>query len=325
MLISIIIPIYNVEEYIEECLESVYQQNYPNIEVVLVNDCTPDGSMTIAQHVVNKYKDKYPTIIINHKENKGISEARNCGMKVAKGEYIYFIDSDDAIMPGAIHAFVDVAIRHKGIELIEGKYIHGVSYIPILVDNIHEKIVFDDDCKINFLMPKMFTSCNILLKRSFIQEHSISFVPGIIYEDNLFRYTIAKHLSFAGEILQNTYFYRKNRSSCLHNITIKHIHCAIQNLIFIENNLFAHPKIRKRQTRQFIEFTLHYWEKRWRIIDGHHASYPVFADIVRVFLRNNFKELGITNIIILSPALFPYQFAQIYVKMIWKFYKLLRL
>ena len=73
MLVSIIIPIYNVENYIEECLESVYQQTYPQIEVILVNDCTPDNSMEIANTIINKYKDKYPTTIINHEHNKGIS------------------------------------------------------------------------------------------------------------------------------------------------------------------------------------------------------------------------------------------------------------
>ena len=99
MLVSIIIPIFNAEEYIEECIESVYQQTYPNIEVILINDCTPDNSMEIVEKIINKYKDKFPTTTIDHDYNKGISEARNSGLDIAKGEYIYFIDSDDFIMP----------------------------------------------------------------------------------------------------------------------------------------------------------------------------------------------------------------------------------
>lgn len=128
MLVSIIIPIYNVEEYIEECLESVYQQTYPHIEVILVNDCTPDHSMTIANTIVAKYKDKFPTTIVNHEQNKGISEARNSGMKIAKGEYIYFIDSDDAIMSNAIESLARVALSHNSLELVQGSFIQGGEF-----------------------------------------------------------------------------------------------------------------------------------------------------------------------------------------------------
>ena len=122
MLISIIIPIYNVEKYIANCLESVYQLTYQDIEVILVNDCTPDSSMEIAKSIADKYKNKYPTLIINHELNRGLSESRNSGIKVAKGDYIYFIDSDDEITPNCIELLTNVANKHRNLELIEGMY-----------------------------------------------------------------------------------------------------------------------------------------------------------------------------------------------------------
>ena len=93
MKLSIVVPIYNVEKYLEECLESIYKLNIKK-EIILVNDESPDKSYLI----IEKYKKLYPneTVIINQK-NKGLSGARNSGLEIAKGKYIAFIDSDDFI------------------------------------------------------------------------------------------------------------------------------------------------------------------------------------------------------------------------------------
>ena len=91
--VSVVIPIYNVEEYIEECLCSVLNQTLKDIEIVCVNDGTKDNSMSI----VEKYKGQDDRIVIVNKENGGLSSARNAGIEQAEGEYIYFLDSDDFI------------------------------------------------------------------------------------------------------------------------------------------------------------------------------------------------------------------------------------
>ena len=93
-LISIIVPVYNTEKYIECCLDSIMKQDYPNFEVILVNDGSTDESGIIIQ----KYKEKYKNISYIKQENKGVGAARNAGIKVAKGDYISFVDSDDLIM-----------------------------------------------------------------------------------------------------------------------------------------------------------------------------------------------------------------------------------
>ena len=91
--ISVIIPVYNVEKYLEHCVESVMKQTYKNIEVILVNDGSTDGSLAVAE----KLQKKYPQIIIVDKENGGLSSARNAGLENASGEYVSFVDSDDWI------------------------------------------------------------------------------------------------------------------------------------------------------------------------------------------------------------------------------------
>ena len=92
-LVSIVIPCYNVKEYLEDAVESVVRQTYSNIEIILVNDGSSDGTSELCDVYARKYKN----ICVIHKENGGLSSARNAGMQEARGEFIYFLDSDDYI------------------------------------------------------------------------------------------------------------------------------------------------------------------------------------------------------------------------------------
>ena len=94
-LISVIIPVYNVENYLDECIQSVLQQTYKNLEIILVDDGSTDNSGVIC----DEYKDKDTRITVLHQKNGGISKARNVGIEYAHGEYIGFVDSDDFIHP----------------------------------------------------------------------------------------------------------------------------------------------------------------------------------------------------------------------------------
>ncbi len=104
-LISVIIPVYNVEKYLKECVDSVLKQTYENYEIILVNDGSTDGSGSIC----DEYTDKYHKITVVHKENSGPSKTRNIGLDVAKGEYIYFLDSDDYLDETAFEKLIRVA------------------------------------------------------------------------------------------------------------------------------------------------------------------------------------------------------------------------
>lgn len=105
MVVSIIIPIYNVEDFLKDCIESVLCQTYNNIEIILVNDGSTDSSPEICEEYA--LKDKRIKVI--HKENGGLSDARNLGLEVANGEYVYFLDSDDLIEPFAIEELMECA------------------------------------------------------------------------------------------------------------------------------------------------------------------------------------------------------------------------
>ena len=92
-LVSVIIPVYNVEHYLCQCIDSVLAQTYTNLEIILVDDGSPDG----CPQICDEYAAKDKRIVVIHKGNGGLSDARNAGLNICKGEYIYFIDSDDII------------------------------------------------------------------------------------------------------------------------------------------------------------------------------------------------------------------------------------
>ena len=98
-LVSIIVPIFNVAPYIMRCLQSIDSQTYRPIECILIDDCCTDNSIQLTEQFINQYNGAILFTIIRHQQKGGPSAARNTGLKKAIGEYIYFMDSDDAITP----------------------------------------------------------------------------------------------------------------------------------------------------------------------------------------------------------------------------------
>jgi glycosyltransferase involved in cell wall biosynthesis len=108
-LISVIIPVYNVEKYLRECVDSVLSQTYKSYEIILVDDGSTDGSGEIC----DEYIDGHSQVKVIHKANGGLSDARNTGLKNAKGEYVYFLDSDDYIVPDAFQKLINISIKEQ--------------------------------------------------------------------------------------------------------------------------------------------------------------------------------------------------------------------
>ena len=125
--ISIIIPVYNVEKYIERCLLSVIGQKGLDgfVECILVDDCTPDRSMQIAQKLIGDYQGSIHFRIIHNNENQGLSCSRNNGLKIAKGDFVYFLDSDDYIYPNCL-------------ELLSQRLTYNGSLVDMVVDGVHQ-------------------------------------------------------------------------------------------------------------------------------------------------------------------------------------------
>ena len=105
--ISVIVPFYNVEAYLEECLDSILGQDFDGFEVLLVDDGSPDGSRAIAE----RYAARDPRVRIITRENGGLGAARNTGVRAARGRFLTFVDSDDALAPGALRRLHETAVR----------------------------------------------------------------------------------------------------------------------------------------------------------------------------------------------------------------------
>ena len=115
-LVSIIVPVYNVEDYLTECIESAIKQTYHNLEIILVDD----GSTDTSGKICDMYACKDDRIKVFHKQNGGLSDARNTGIEKATGEYIYFLDSDDMLPTGAIEKMLNACVQEDADMAIAG-------------------------------------------------------------------------------------------------------------------------------------------------------------------------------------------------------------
>lgn len=222
-LVSVIIPVYNVEEFIEECLVSVLNQTLKDIEIICVNDGTPDNSMSI----IEKYAATDNRIVIVNKENGGLSSARNAGMRVAIGKYIYFMDSDDYILEDTLEklcaaaeeknldtVFFDADSFFETEELKEAhksyvEYYHrdyackevlpGQQFLKAMVEN--------DDWRPS--------ACLQMNRREMLLENDIWFKEGIIHEDNLFSLQVSLHSKAAMHMAERFYQRRVREDSIM--------------------------------------------------------------------------------------------------------------
>ena len=116
--------VYNVEKYVAECLNSVISQTYDHskIECIIVNDCTTDDSMDIVYEIIKKYDGCMSFIICRHEHNEGLSAARNTGIELAKGNYIFFIDSDDYIYPNSLELLLNASKIYGYSDMVVGNF-----------------------------------------------------------------------------------------------------------------------------------------------------------------------------------------------------------
>ena len=183
-LVSIIVPVYNVEKYLDKCLKNLVNQTYSNIEIIIIDDCSTDNSYNI----IKKY-EKYKNIkIIHNKENLGISAARNIGLKQAQGDYILFVDSDDWVEKDAVDKLYNLINKFQtNIAIGESIDIFG-----IYKRGKNPKIIIDklDDLRVNpnLISNEIGVVWNKLYKHDFL--NNTSFPEGLVYEDIPFIYPL---------------------------------------------------------------------------------------------------------------------------------------
>lgn len=222
MLISIIIPIYNVSNYIGSCLESVYNQTYSSLDIILINDCSTDNSMSIAEPFIDKLKVKFSTIVVNHDSNQGLSAARNTGVKQAKGEYIFFLDSDDELLPNSMSLLVNSVIENNLPDFCIGNFKVLGSNIDFSL-RIKDTLISNTDI-FNSYVDGLWCvmACNKLINRYFFIENKLWFEKGLLHEDEKFAFQLAVNATSLSTVIDDTYLYKvRHQNSITSNKSYK--------------------------------------------------------------------------------------------------------
>ena len=214
-MVSVIVPVYKVEDYIRECIDSILAQTYPYFELILVDDGSPDG----CGRICDDYAKRDNRIKVVHKVNGGLTSARNAGLEVAKGEWIMHVDGDDWIEPDMIESLIEAA-QITGADMVIGDFVKygpsaGYNKLPTWSSDKKKSMT-------NYIAYVMTTIWGSIAKRSLYADHSLKSPDGISYCEDF--HLIVRLCHFANKIVnvhRPFYHYRYRPTSIMSNMNGK--------------------------------------------------------------------------------------------------------
>lgn len=290
-LLSIIVPVYNVERYIRPCIESIFRQNIDEnvFEVIIVNDGTKDRSMEMIQDIISMHSN----ISVINQENLSLSVARNNGISKAKGEYILMPDSDDMLIDNSLPVLLEQALASKA-DLVVADFlemtdedIDKISSIPQkslqVIEKSGERLFLED------LNPRQCYVWRTLFRREFLQSHNLKFIPGIRYQDVPFTHEC---YMMANKCLRTSWLlniYRKGHESATYSFNkkkAKELCIAISNTWKLRQNNYLSSEMKKKLKNDvFVSFSLLVYLMLYGIKSSSERK-EVF-----IFLRNEIPDL----------------------------------
>ena len=219
MTVSIIIPIYNVEQYIERCINSVLNQTYRKLEIILVDDCSPDHCFDIAKQVIEKSEKSRDLnfVYLKHEINRGLSAARNTGIKAAKGDYIYLLDSDDEITPVCIEKLISLAQKYTDVNIVQGNTWcneERYKWLDLSTKKFPEysqdkKWIREQFINVDYNLKDSVpvTAWNKLFNRKWFVDNNLWYKEGLIHEDEHWRLMYWKYIESIAFCNDVTYKY----------------------------------------------------------------------------------------------------------------------
>ena len=256
MLISLVIPVYNVEPYIERCIHSVLKQTYKSLEVILVDDCTQDKSISLAKKTIaESCPEEMTFVFLKHERNRGLSAARNTGIEAATGEYVYFLDSDDEITPDCIEK-LSKPLTQERYDFVIGDFqspeetthsphikISGAYYA------VKEGFLHELWCQ---------QAWNKLVDLAFLRDHRLLFKEGLIHEDELWSLQLACTATKMYAINETTYIYHIRPSSIMTSkaddeFRIRRMNVAEDMWQYLDNNGLSTDTVANHIIEQFIQ------------------------------------------------------------------------
>lgn len=249
--VSIIIPVYNAEKYLAECLGNVVNQTLQNIEIILVNDASTDGSLTIMKECQRQYSDLVK--LVNLLENVGAGGARNKGLEIAQGEYIGFVDSDDLIETGMYQKLYQKA-KEADYDVVDSGYYKQSDDRAIIhtSDELAGEMNEEKRCQLiasgGYIVTKIF-------KRDLFEDKKLRFRTNVILEDSDFLTYLFAKIKKIGNVKEVLYFYRDNTASSSNEVDTEkyyiNIYRAMQS---IYEKL--HLMLNYKQIREAVEYEI---------------------------------------------------------------------
>lgn len=298
MELSIIIPVYNVEEYIRPCLESILRQglNQDCYEIIIINDGTPDKSMEVVADII----ETHPNIHVIEQENSGVSIARNKGLEIATGDYIFFVDSDDVVIDNSLLFLLNKSISSKA-DLIVADFIKmyddqiaQLSSKPYNQKDGSYQVKNGEELFLQDLNPYYCNIWRTLYRREFLNQNNIRFIPHICFEDIPFTHQCYLKAHLCLRVNWDLIIYRRGHTSITSSFNKK----KGMDFCFVIEELWtmSHKKDLSEQTKQkirnndFVYFSLLFYSLTTC------TSFPRSEKMsLLYYLKNKIPDLSFNN------------------------------
>lgn len=233
--VSIVIPVYNVQDYLPHCLKMLNGQTDDFIEVVLVNDGSTDGSLAICE----EYARNHPNVVLINQENGGLSDARNVGTAAATGKYIYYLDSDDWLAPNAIRTLFDFAVEND-CEAVQGGFYYAYD----------DHLLYDAKYKNSFVL-KRDEAMLQLIKNEYVKNFAwgklykseivkrYQFPKRKFYEDSYWQHLVMNEVNNYGIVPTPLYYYRQRNTGISGEFSIRNLDLLTgyeERLLFVQKH-----------------------------------------------------------------------------------------
>ncbi|GHV57201.1 hypothetical protein FACS1894182_05450 [Bacteroidia bacterium] len=318
--VSLIVPVYNVSDYVVRCIKSIVGQSYTHLECLIVDDGSSDNSMDLIHHQLESYRGPIIFRFFHHECNRGLSEARNTGIAHARGDYLFFLDSDDELPPSGINVLVELVEKYPGIEMVVGNMhtlpaLSGKTDIPHIAGKSFPEYSCDNDWMnkrfYRHIDPIPVNACSKLVKRSFIVDNGLFFRAEIIYEDALWMFFVLKKLHSIAFCEKDSYIRHVREGSIMQSTdTVR----SLKSWLVILQEVFNHldkaysNDQRKKYYRilflQMAQIDLHSEESEF---------YPFYKALVKSLFKKEILNQPVLLTLSLCILLMPQSFYQSFI------------
>ena len=290
--ISVIIPVYNVEKYLSECIESVINQTYKNLEIILVND----GSTDSCPQICDAYASRDKRIKVIHKKNEGSAEARNTGMKLVTGDFIGFVDSDD-LLSKDFYKTLMYLLEKNNADIVECGFYEFKNINEICNRQTHKDSslkIFDTEAAMKAIMegPLSVVIWNKLYKKALLQE--ISFPTGKYIDDVFWTYKVFGNARKIVKIKDKLYFYRQQTGSIMRSgFSLRRLDALQGHEEKIEYMKKKFPKLENLAVKVFCFVSIHHYQE----LIKHNNLDPekIYRNSIYIKVKNYYKWYVLKN------------------------------